>query len=65
MFDRKSQFDRSFFDRILAAGGIALPARIAGRFAIATRTSAITKVFRADPFTITERTDPFTVVSYK
>ena len=63
MFDRRSQFDRSFFDRVLS--GISLPARIAGRFTIATRTEAFTKVFRADPFTITERTDPFTVVSYK
>jgi len=54
MFDRKSQFDRSFFDRILS--GVSLPARIAGRFTIATRTEAFTKVFRADPFT---------VVSYK
>ena len=64
MFDRKSQFDRSFFDRTFSTGP-GLPARIAGRFTIATRTEAFTKVFRADPFTITERTDPFTVVSYK
>ena len=63
MFDRRSQFDRSFFDRVM--GGTSLPARIAGRFTIATRTEAFTKVFRADPFTIAERTDPFTVVSYK
>ena len=64
MFDRRSQFDRAFFDRIFSTGP-GLPARIAGRFTVVTRTSAITKVLRADPFTITERTYPFTVVSYK
>ena len=63
-FDRKSQFDRSFFDRILG-GGIALPARIAGRFAVVSRTNAFTKTLRNNPFTITERTRAFMVVAYK
>jgi len=63
MFDRKSQFDRSFFDRVLPS--VTLPARIAGKFSIVERTSATTKVFRTDEFTIAERPDHFTVVSYK
>ena len=37
-FDRKSQFDRSFFDRMLGVGGTPLPARIAGKFSVLTRT---------------------------
>jgi len=64
MFDRKSQFDRSFFDRTFGTGTVLL-AKIAGRFDVATRTVAITKSFRTDPFTIAERTEPFTVVAYK
>ena len=61
MFDRKSQFDRSFFDRILS--GIQLPARIAGKFAIAKRTSTFIIATRTDPFSIAVRTKPFTVVA--
>lgn len=64
MFDRRSQFDRSFFDRTFSFGP-GLPARIAGKFDIATRTAMFTQIFRADPFTVTERTSPFKVVSYK
>jgi hypothetical protein len=62
-FDRRSQFDRSFFDRFF--GGTALPARIAGRFTIVTRTVAFTKTLRTNEFSIVERTNPFTVVAYK
>jgi len=52
MFDRKSQFDRSFFDRVM--GGTSLPARIAGKFTVVTRTEA---------FTVATRTEAFTVVA--
>jgi hypothetical protein len=61
MFDRKAQFDRSFFDRILS--GIKLPARIAGKFTIAKRTSAFIIATRTDPFSISVRTNPFIVVA--
>ena len=55
-FDRKSQFDRSFFDRMLGVGGTPLPARIAGKFSVLTRTV---------PFSTVVRTESFTVVASK
>ena len=61
MFDRRSQFDRSFFDRVM--GGVSLPARIAGKFTIAKRTSAFIIATRTDPFSISVRTNPFIVVA--
>ncbi len=51
MFDRRSQFDRSFFDRTFSIGP-GLPARIAGKFTIVTRTSAFTPVVRTSAFTV-------------
>jgi hypothetical protein len=64
MFDRKSQFDRSFFDRTYSTGP-PLPARIAGRYTVATRTAGFTKTLRTNEFTVVERPGNFTVVSYK
>lgn len=63
MFDRKSQFDRSFFDRVLS--GISLPARIAGKFSVVRRTTDMTVVERTSEMTVTIRTNPFTVVAFK
>jgi hypothetical protein len=51
MFDRKSQFDRSFFDRTFSLG-TPLPARIASRFTVATRTALMTLATRAGPFSV-------------
>ena len=51
-FDRKSQFDRSFFDRMLAVGGTSLPARIAGKFSVLTRTVAFSTVMRTESFRV-------------
>jgi len=64
MFDRRSQFDRSFFDRTFSQGP-PLPARIAGVFDIITRTGSFSMGFRAGEFEITERTEPFKVVASK
>ena len=64
MFDRRSQFDRSFFDRTLAMGP-PLPARMAGAFVVDTRTAMFTKTFRTEAFTIAERTSMFQVVATK
>jgi len=51
MFDRRSQFDRSFFDRAFSSGP-PLPARIAGEFTVVTRTSAFIPAVRTEPFMV-------------
>lgn len=59
-FDRRSMFDRSFFDRMMYL--VPAQARVPGKFTTTTRTRDGTVTVRPGAFSTTTRTGTFNTV---